>query len=312
MASWKLLQLHADDFGMNSAVNAGIAAAFRRGLLTGTSLIANAPAIDEACRLIGSLQHDATTGDLPSADRRRRLGDDRQPLDFGIHVNLTQGAPLTSGYPEELRLPSGDFAGVWQLWRRLAARPTVYLDRIRKELAAQFDALADRGCRPTHCNGHQYVELLPTVSQALVDLLNRWRLPRIRFAYERGLVWTTLAAGSPAAWVISLVKRRYAREFVRRMTAQGLRGTDCFFGTAHAGAVSRQTLRRFLLLTPPGASVEVGLHPAVGTPGDAPSSRPWADPLSAARPRELDWLTDRALVDELLSMGCRLSRFHAI
>ena len=49
------LILHADDFGMNSAVSDGIIQGFSEGLLTSTSLLANAPnaaaAIDEWKRL---------------------------------------------------------------------------------------------------------------------------------------------------------------------------------------------------------------------------------------------------------------------
>ena len=35
--------LHADDFGMNPAVTAGIVRGFEHGLLTSTSLLTNAP-----------------------------------------------------------------------------------------------------------------------------------------------------------------------------------------------------------------------------------------------------------------------------
>ena len=107
------LVLHADDLGMNRAVNAGILRGFRHGLLTTHSLLANAPDAVWAIEQWKSLADEPTAGQLPSADARRKLGDPDCPFDLGVHLNLTQGRPLTgSRYPAELLDHEGRFPGV--------------------------------------------------------------------------------------------------------------------------------------------------------------------------------------------------------
>ena len=76
--------LHADDFGMNKAVNAGILKSFRDGILTSTSLLANAPAAEEACQEWPRLMADLRAESISSATRRRKLSDHLTPFDLGI------------------------------------------------------------------------------------------------------------------------------------------------------------------------------------------------------------------------------------
>ena len=110
-ANSRWIVLHADDFGMNAAVNEGILRAFRDGLLTSTSLLANAPAAEEACAAWPQLVNELRAGDVASAWRRRQLGDDLRPFDLGVHLNLTQGRPLSGTYPVELLNDRGAFPG---------------------------------------------------------------------------------------------------------------------------------------------------------------------------------------------------------
>ena len=85
---------HADDFGMNRAVTDGILQGFRQGLLTSTSLLANAPDAGRALAEWDRLEQDRRGGVLPSSALRKRLGDPDCPFDLGVHLNLTQGRPL--------------------------------------------------------------------------------------------------------------------------------------------------------------------------------------------------------------------------
>ena len=117
------LVLHADDLGMNRAVNEGILRGFRHGLLTSTSLLANAPDAAWAIQQWKTLADEQAAGQLPSAAVRRKLGDPNGPFDLGVHLNLTQGRPLTGRhYPAELLDPKGRFPGVFELFARLPKR----------------------------------------------------------------------------------------------------------------------------------------------------------------------------------------------
>src|SRR5215212_3397186 len=59
-SSMKLI-VNGDDFGASSGVNLGIVEAHKRGILTSTSLMVEAPASEEAAR-VGSKQRDLGVG----------------------------------------------------------------------------------------------------------------------------------------------------------------------------------------------------------------------------------------------------------
>ena len=84
--SLRRVVFHADDYGMNAAVNQGILQAFRDGLLTSTSLLANAPAAKEACQAWQTVLEDLAAGRLHSSEERRKVDVPHLPFDLGIHL----------------------------------------------------------------------------------------------------------------------------------------------------------------------------------------------------------------------------------
>ena len=142
---------------MNRAVTAGILRGFTYGLLTSTSLLANAPDAEAAIREWRLLQGQHAAGRLASMDARTQLGEPREAFELGIHLNLTQGRPLTGRYPAQLLDSAGRFCGVGRLFRHLRRLRPSFESALRDELAAQIEFLLDRGIHPTHLNGHQYI-----------------------------------------------------------------------------------------------------------------------------------------------------------
>ena len=304
----RTVALHADDFGMNGAVNAGIAGGFRRGLLTGTSLLVNGPAAESAAEIWTSLERERQSGSLASTAARRRLREPDRPFDLGLHLNLTQGKPLTDDYPTELRNADGTFCGVWRLAWGSARSGTRHRPAIGREIAAQLARGRDLGLAFVRVDGHQYVEMLPTVADALGEQLSHHGIRHVRSAREPQLPRTTLGEGRITAWLLALVKRRYAERYVRRMRGQGFAGPDLFFGTAHAGRITSGTLRQFLGAIGDGETAEIGLHPAEAIATGDRSEDPWFDPLAERRPRELAVLVGPDLADELAKRNVRLGR----
>lgn len=307
----RTLVLHADDFGMSPAVNAGILQSFRHGLLTSTSLLANAPRSAEACAAWPQLLEDLRANSISSAERRRRLADDLLPFDLGIHVNLTQGHPLSSGYPAELLDERGQFPGVGRVFARLRSPGSRYRELVLAELQAQIERILDSGLSPTHLNGHQYIELIPGVAELVPQLMRRYSIGVVRVARESDLFRTVLGAGRIGSFAVALIKRYFANRFQRREAA-GFASPVRFFGTAHAGLVTPAILKQFLRGSRLTGCTEIGLHPASEDAGGLSADAAWFDPLRATRPAELNWLCDPSTADLVASAGLRLGRLSLI
>ena len=73
------LIINADDFGLTEGINDAIIEGHRRGIVTSTTLMANGPAFDNA------------------AER----GKSERALGIGIHLNLSEGTPLSD--PSQLQ-----------------------------------------------------------------------------------------------------------------------------------------------------------------------------------------------------------------
>jgi chitin disaccharide deacetylase len=311
-AAQRTIVLHADDFGMNPAVTDGILEGFAEGLLTSTSLLANAPDASRALDLWKCLEQDRRDGKLKSAGTRRRLSDADQPFDLGVHLNLTQGCPLTADcYPDSLLDQQGRFPGISGLFRRLWFQDAKFRAPIENELSQQVQFLLDRGLRPTHLNGHQYVEMVPAVTGAVLAVLEKFRLNAIRVACEwPGFRVRRSRLGSMRANLLASVHQHYARRFQDRIAGLSVAHPDVFLGIGRAGRVDLNYLRSALAARSGFRLVEVCLHPAVvpAASPDAGSADGWHDPLATVRPGELSMLLSDELADFLESGHLPLGR----
>ena len=161
------LVLHADDLGMNRAVSEGILRGFRDGLLTSTSLLANAPDAGRALQQWKGLAADHAAGRLPSAAARAKAGRSRPPVRSGR-------PPESHAGPAAYRQPlSGRVARLGRPFSRrfrpvrpaATARPTGSARPFGRNWNEQVQVVCDHGLQPTHLNGHQYIEMIPAVTR---------------------------------------------------------------------------------------------------------------------------------------------------
>ncbi len=304
------IALHADDLGMNPAVTEGIIKGFEAGLLTSTSLLSNAPDAARALDRWLELESRRWQGSLASMARRERLQDPAQPFDLGIHLNLTEGRPMIgSRYPAALLDASGCFPGVFGLFRRLRRGGEAAAAAIEEELSSQAQFMLDRGHRPTHLNGHQYIEMLPVVGRVVESLLEKFRISVVRVAWERSwrqsFTWPGISA---TQWLVGGLKRSYAGRFRQQMLGRKVFSADVFFGTMTAGTTSLETIAALLTALGDFHLAEICLHPAAGPDAAATASGGWHDPLAELRPRELEMVVSGELEELLAASGCRLGR----
>jgi chitin disaccharide deacetylase len=313
--------LHADDFGMNRGVTDGIIHGFRQGLLTSTSLLSNAPDSARALTLWQELLDDQAAARLPLHSARSRLEDPLSRFDLGVHLNLTQGRPLTErNYPGELLDSEGRFPGIFALFSRLKRHGVRLCRQIQTELATQVEYLADHGLQPTHLNGHQYIEMLPIVAEFIPQLLHRYNIRVVRVAEEPALVRSTLMHNfTPHVWLLAHIKQMFAKRFHRRMEQLDVCYPSRFHGTAHAGKIDMSLIRLFLNDKNPTSPIEIGLHPGAEIDADFSESTVfpnslsqendgWTDPLATSRPNELRLITSPELADYLETHNYRLAR----
>lgn len=139
------LIVNADDFGYTPGVTRGVIEAHRRGIVTATTLMANAPDTEPAAR---------SARDTPS-------------LDVGVHLVFTYGRPLRP--VSEVRSLVDD-AGRFprpSVVMRGRARAEEVLIEARAQYARARELL---GREPTHLDTHHWVHDLPAIEEAVTRL----------------------------------------------------------------------------------------------------------------------------------------------
>ncbi len=242
----KQLIVNADDFGMAPGVNRAILEAHRTGIVTSTSLLPNSAAFDEAVALARA---------NPS-------------LAVGVHLNLTEGRPLSNpARLGSLVTASGEFLGNPEalFFRMVAGR--IPLDAVEREFHAQIDRVLAARIPPTHLDGHQHVHMWPPVFALTARLAAEYGMFGIRASRER-------RAGFPGLWRrnaglrgkmsvqagVGLGLAFLAVASRAALVAAGIASPDYFYGVSSTGYLDRRTLADVLHDVPQGVS-ELMCHP---------------------------------------------------
>jgi predicted glycoside hydrolase/deacetylase ChbG (UPF0249 family) len=215
------LIVNADDFGFTRDVNEGIIEAYRNGILTATTLMANGDAFEHAVELAHG---------TPS-------------LDVGCHIVLVQGPSVADPGRE---LP----ATVTDLIRALLQRK---LD-LYEEIAAQVRKIARAGIRPSHLDTHKHTHLLPPVLNAVARIAHEFRIPWVRRPFDFGIDRSARVAKSAMALGMRATRPGFARALAE------LRMTDHFTGFQITGALDSGSLTSTLERLPDGLT-EFMCHP---------------------------------------------------
>ena len=160
----KQLIVNADDFGADPARNNGIVEGLEAGVITSVSILANGPATADIRRLFASLS--------------------RKRISWGIHLNLSEGRPISSPL-SLLTGPDGLFRGKAAAQRILAKIGNNDLDKeIRQEIRAQIDVLHQAGIPISHLDGHQHIHVFPAVIRAALEAAELNSVPWMRLPEE--------------------------------------------------------------------------------------------------------------------------------
>ena len=221
--------VNADDFGLSADVNRAIVAAFERGLVSSTTLMANMPGFEEACGLArerGLLRH------------------------VGLHLVLSEGEPLTEPIRRCLRFcdESGRFVA-WVGPGRALSLDTEERDAVARELRAQVERCREGGLSLTHLDSHHHAHFELGVAKVVIALAPELRVPAVRVMSNAG--------------AMSLSRRAYTAYFNRVLGRAGLAATR-YSGTVEdylSLARSRAAPARL-------DDFEIATHPGLGDAGE--------------------------------------------
>jgi predicted glycoside hydrolase/deacetylase ChbG (UPF0249 family) len=223
------LIVNADDYGYFRCVSRGILKAVTHGIVTATGVFANA------------IQFAEDAAELRDCDG----------VDVGVHLNLTEGVPLTIELRNSLSRWSGRFPGKLSIARAILSGAVKTKD-VSDEWRAQIDRCLDNGLRVRFLNSHEHMHMLPPLFQVTKMLAKDYDIAHIRFPTSR--LGARSSNGSLFRGTVIKVLETINRRHADASTAQ-------FLGLETSGKLDLPHLERILSRLAAGEVYELMCHP---------------------------------------------------
>lgn len=149
--------INADDLGAGPLVNQAVERLMRAGRVTSATILANSPLVEDAAALAQS---------LPGRS-------------FGVHLNLTEGRPLTD--PRGLAAIL-DGEGRFARARAERPQPPAVLRAMYREWEAQVRRVRSLGVEVSHLDSHHHLHTRPWMLPLVMLLMRRSGIRRVRLS----------------------------------------------------------------------------------------------------------------------------------
>jgi predicted glycoside hydrolase/deacetylase ChbG (UPF0249 family) len=159
------LIINADDFGISKAVNYAIMAAMDSNICTDTTLLANFDESENAANLAISMNR---------TDR------------VGIHLNLTEGLPLSLKIRNEPRFCNQDGYFHNKKLKRIALLSKSEKIAVQEELTSQIRLCRQFGVPISHADSHNHIHEEPGLGLLVMDILKNENVPYLRLTNNIG------------------------------------------------------------------------------------------------------------------------------
>lgn len=288
----KYLIVNADDFGFTRGVNEGIALAFKSGIVTSTTIMANGDAFAEAV-------------DIARAN---------PGLGVGCHLALVGGSPVALARDVVSLLDDGKLpATLTRLMTKLAGRG-VQDEHIEGELRAQVERVVAAGITPSHFDSHKHSHTHPRVMKALARVAVEFGIKSVRNPFESVLASAPLGPAARQArrvylkqYAMSAAVSVRARAFKRLAREHCLGTPDFFYGVRLTGLLDAEAIKSMIESLKDGTT-ELMCHPGVyGEDLGQARTR-----LKHQRQRELDALIDSRLPRAIDELGVKLISYREL
>jgi len=212
------LIINADDFGISSDVNYAIMSAMDAGICTDTTLLANFEYAEHAANLACTMNR---------ADR------------VGIHLNLTEGLPLTLKIRNEPRFCNelGVFHNKKE--KRILQLSKSEIIAVNEEIIAQIHLCRKLGIQISHADSHNHIHEEPGLGLLIMGVLKTENIPFLRLTNNLGKT--------------SFVNRFYRSMYNVVIGFKGLTATDYFGSVSDLGNYGNKIL--------PSSIIELMIHP---------------------------------------------------
>ena len=223
------LIVNADDYGYFRGVSEGIVEAATRGIVTATGVFANSDRFDD---------------DVPALR-------DCAALDAGVHLNLTDGRPLTPDMRARLARWNGRFPGKFVIARAVMLGAIRVRD-VQVEWRAQIERCLDAGLTLQFLNSHEHIHMLPVLFPLVQAFADDYGIPHLRFAtadLKRSHGAAALLRGAIIGAVAAYCRRQLTRPAAR------------FLGLEASGRLRIDDLDALTADLQPGGVYELMCHP---------------------------------------------------
>jgi len=225
------ITINADDFGHSAPRSKAIAECFANGLINRTTLMVNMPDCESAVEL------SKVNG---FSDR------------VGLHLNFTEGFPLTTGIRRFRRFCNPD--GSFVLRHPFVGFPYIGEERaaVKKEILAQVRKYKSFDLPLMHCDGHHHIQSRWPIAEVLFPILKAEGFRSFRNCYPFPRYDTNNKLFRFSRYTIGL-------ELLRLLKGRGLSYADVF--------MDWNICSKWIKVLPKGLAIEVMVHPKYDNSG---------------------------------------------
>lgn len=278
MEEKKQLIINADDFGMSTEVNGAVLNAYKNGILTSTSLMANAPAFDDAVSLLKELQG----------------------LSIGVHLNIIEFSTLKKERKQKSLLydKNGKFNNGF-IALLIKSCNKSFLEEVEEEFRLQIETILST-VSADHIDSHVHVHAIPQIFKIVCKLAQEYGIKNIRtqleYPYTVPDIKKYFSLKYPINWIKLLLLNFFTLINKRHMKKYNLNTNENFIGVNYTGFMDKNTVEPALKKVE--KRTEMVLHPSLDK--------------TLTRYQEYLALTDKQLIQKIKQSDIELVNFSDV